>query len=89
MCVRYMQLPTMVVGSDIQGEDRERIRTHRDRVRERIMRALTHRDRDREGKIGHPECHFPATPSSRLRRVFDAAVFIPHLWPLPLSHWRL
>ena len=49
MCVRYMQLPTMVVGSDIQGQDRERIRTHRDRVRERIMRALTHRDRDREG----------------------------------------
>ena len=55
MCVRYMQLPTMVVGSDIQGQDRERIRTHRDRVRERIMRALTHRDRDREGKIGHPK----------------------------------
>ena len=33
--------------------------TLRDRDREIIRRVLTHRDRDREGKIGQPDCNFP------------------------------
>ena len=42
--------------------------TRRDRDREMIRRVLTHRDRDREGKIGQPDCNFPPSAGSRVRR---------------------
>ena len=42
--------------------------TLRDRDREIIRRVLTHRDRDREGKIGQPDCNFPPSAGSRVRR---------------------
>ena len=38
--------------------------THRDRIR----RVLTHGDRDREGKIGQPDCNFQPLAGSCLRR---------------------
>ena len=42
--------------------------TRRDRDREMIRRVLTHRDRDREGKIGQPDCNFPPSAGSRVRQ---------------------
>ena len=42
--------------------------TRRDRDREMIRRVLTHRDRDREGRIGQPDCNFPPSAGSRVRR---------------------
>ena len=42
--------------------------TRRDRDREMIRRVLTHRDRHREGKIGQPDCNFPPSAGSRVRR---------------------
>ena len=42
--------------------------TRRDRDREMIRRVLTHRDRDREGRIGQPDCNFPPSARSRVRR---------------------
>ena len=48
--------------------------TRRDRDREMIRRVLTHRDRDREGKIGQPDCNFPPSAGSRVRRDGYAAL---------------
>ena len=42
--------------------------TRRDRDREMIRRVLTHRDRHREGRIGQPDCNFPPSAGSRVRR---------------------
>ena len=47
----------MEVGSDTQGQGQGNDR-----------RVLTHRDRDREGRIGQPDCNFPPSARSRVRR---------------------
>ena len=47
----------MEVGSDTQGQGQGNDR-----------RVLTHRDRDREGRIGQPDCNFPPSAGSRVRR---------------------